>query len=233
MRVALVTGAARGIGRAIAEDLAKDHALAFTYLTSDPGPVLQSAPDALAIKADLSDPATAQDIIAQVIDRFGRLDAIVNNAGAIAETPLGAEDHAPHAEVMATNVITPMALIDAALPHLTAGTAVVNISSVNAKLPPVSAPAYGASKAALDCWTRAAAKGLGPKGIRVNGIAPGAIERPESPRPDDLIELFVKDTALGRVGHPEDIARVVRFLLSEDAGFITGETITVSGGYRL
>ena len=77
------------------------------------------------------------------------------------------------------------------------------------------------------------AKELGPDGIRINAVAPGAINIPEAPRPDDLTDLFVQNTALGRVGTPADIARAVRFLASEDASFITGEVLTVSGGYRL
>ena len=232
-RVVLVTGAARGIGRVIAEDLSTDHDVAVTYLTSDPARLLQAAPDAFAVRCDMSDPAGMPALVAQIVDRFGRLDAIVNNAGAVEETPFGSEDHAAHRRLLDTNLIGPMALLDAALPHLGPGAAIVNISSVNAKFPPMGAAAYGASKAALDNWTVAAAKALGPRGIRVNGVAPGAIERVESPRPDDLIAAFVKDTALGRVGRPEDIAGVVRFLLSDAAGFITGETIAVSGGYRL
>ena len=109
----------------------------------------------------------------------------------------------------------------------------ISVSSVNAELPPKGAVAYGASKAALNNWTRAMAKELGPRGIRVNAVAPGAIERPEAPRPEELLKLFVDLTALGRAGVPEDIAKVVRFLAGDGAGFITGEIITVSGGYRL
>jgi len=121
----------------------------------------------------------------------------------------------------------------AALPHLQSGAAVVNISSVNAVLPPKGAALFGASKAALNLWTRAMAKELGSKGIRVNAVAPGAINIAENPRPAGLTELFVKETALGRIGTPQDIARAVRFLASEDARFVTGEVLTVSGGYRL
>lgn len=119
------------------------------------------------------------------------------------------------------------------MPHLKPGACVVNISSVNAELPPKGAAIYGASKAALNLWTRGMAKELGARGIRVNAIAPGAINIAEEPRTDELTELFVQDTALGRIGTPTDIARAVRFLASEEASFITGEVLTVSGGYRL
>ena len=97
----------------------------------------------------------------------------------------------------------------------------------------MGAVSYSASKAALNTWTKGIAKALGPRGIRVNAIAPGAIERPESPRPPELVAKFVELTALGRSGVPADIAKVVRFLASDGADFITGEVITVSGGYRL
>lgn len=226
-KVALVTGAARGIGRAIAEDLARDHALAITHLSTPPDALTATLPETLAIRADLSDPATPADIVAQVIRRFGRLDVIVNNAGAILT------DEEDQGRNYAVNAAAPMALLEAALPHLQRGASVINISSVNARLPAMGANSYSASKAALETWTRGAAKRLGPQGIRVNAIAPGAIERPESPRPPELVQKFVELTALGRAGLPEDITGVVRFLASDAAGFITGEVITVSGGYRL
>lgn len=225
--VALITGGARGIGRAIAEDFATDHEVAITYNSTPPDGLLEQYPDTLALAADLGTPSAAQEVIAAVLARFGRLDVIVNNAGAIAM------DDADLSGTFAVNVAAPMALLDAALPHLSRGACVVNISSVNATLPAMGAVGYSASKAALDTWTRGMAKTLGPKGIRVNGIAPGAIERVEAPRPAELVQLFVDMTALGRTGVPRDIAKVARFLASDAAGFITGETITVSGGYRL
>lgn len=227
MRTVLITGAARGIGRAIASDFSRDHATAITHHTTAPDALLRDCPDVHAIRADLTDTAAAGHIVAQVMEQFGRLDVIVNNAGAI-ET-----DSGDAALNYAVNVAAPMALLSAALPQLQPGATVVNISSVNAQFPAKGAAAYSASKAALDLWTRAMAKELGPRGIRINGVAPGAIERTESPRPPALIKAFVDMTALGRPGVPADIARVVRFLASDAAGFITGETITVSGGYRL
>lgn len=225
--VALITGGARSIGRAIAEDLATDHAIAVTYHTTPPDALLAAYPETLAIQADLSDATTIPDIITQIIRRFGRIDVIVNNAGAIAM------DDADLTHTFAVNVAAPKALLDAALPHLQSGASIINISSINAALPAMGAVGYSASKAALDTWTRGMAKTLGPQGIRVNGIAPGAIERAESPRPPELIKAFVDMTALGRSGEPQDIAKVARFLTSDAAAFITGETITVSGGYRL
>jgi NAD(P)-dependent dehydrogenase (short-subunit alcohol dehydrogenase family) len=233
MRVALVTGAARGIGRAIASDLAGDHATAITYNTTDPGPLLSERPEVFAIHADLSDPSAAPRIVAEVMDRFGRIDVIVNNAGAMQTTPMETTDFTSHRQTFDVNVIAPMALLSAALPQLQPGASIVSISSVNAVFPAMGAAPYSASKAALNTWTKGMAKELGPRGIRVNAIAPGAIERVESPRPPELVSKFVELTALGRVGTPQDIANAVRFLASDAASFITGEILTVSGGYRL
>lgn len=228
MRVALVTGAARGIGRAIAADLARDHALAFTYLKTKPGPLLLERPEALSLQADFTDTNAANEVVAKTLQQFGRLDTIIMNAGLVAV------DTDPEAgAVFDLHVTANDRLLRAALPFLAPGAAVVAISSVNAVLPARGAALYSASKAALNTWVRAMAKELGPGGIRVNAVAPGATEIPESPRDAELIAQFVAMTALGRVATPKDIAAAVRFLSSEDAGFITGEILSVSGGYRL
>lgn len=231
-KVALITGGARGIGRAISADLAEDHHVALTWLTTEPRP-LPNDRLALALRSDLTKEGQPKQVVDRVIREFGQLDVIVNNAGLVQSTPKDRFDSADHHAILDLNVLAPAALLAAAMPHLKRGAAIVNISSVNAELPPLDAATYGASKAALNLWTRAMAKELGPQGIRVNAVAPGAINIPEAPRPDDLTELFVKNTAMGRLGTPDDIARAVRFLASEDAAFITGEILTVSGGYRL
>lgn len=233
MKTALVTGGARGIGRAIAHNLARDHRVAVSYNSTPPKALLQEHPDIFAIKADLSEQDAPAQLIKDVIAQFGRLDVIVNNAGAIEMSPLEDIDPDFEARNLAVNLIAPMALLSAALAHLQRGAAVVNISSVNAVLPAMGGAGYSASKAALNTWTRGAAKELGARGIRVNAVAPGAIEHEDSPRPADLLAQFVEMTALGRTGVPEDVAKAVRFLASEEASFITGEVLTVSGGYRL
>lgn len=227
MKVALITGGTRGIGAGIAADLATDHTIAVTYNTTAP------TTDTFAIQANLAKPETAADVIAQVIARFGKLDILINNAGYVTETPTETLDLSAYRHTFEVNLFAPMALLTAALPHLQTGASVINISSVNARHPALTAPAYSASKAALETWTQGTAKALGPKGIRLNCIAPGAIERPEAPRPQDVQDLFLQDTALPRLGTPQDIASAVRFLSSDAASFITGEVLTVSGGFRL
>ncbi|UUV04909.1 SDR family NAD(P)-dependent oxidoreductase [Ruegeria sp. YS9] len=231
-KVALITGGARGIGRAIVEDLSRDHHVAFTWLASQPDSEVLKG-DVLAIQSDLTEDNQPTRVVEKVIDHFGRLDVIVNNAGLVRATPKQAFRVEDHRAILDLNLLAPAALLAAALPHLNRGASIVSISSMNATLPPRDAVTYGASKAALNLWTQAMAKELGPEGIRVNAVAPGAINIPEAPRPDDLTSLFVNETALGRIGTPEDIAKVVRFLASDAAGFVTGEVLRVTGGYRL
>ncbi len=231
-KVVLVTGGARGIGRAIVEDLSRDHRVAFTWLSTEPG-AASNKDNCLALQSDLSDLSQAENSISKVIDHFGRLDVIVNNAGRVWLTPKEEFNPEDHRAILDLNLLAPAALLSAALPHLKRGASIVSISSVNAELPPRDAVTYGASKAALNLWTKAMAKELGPDGIRVNAVAPGAINIPEDPRSDELTQLFVDDTALGRIGTPEDIAKAVRFLVSDASEFVTGEVLTVSGGYRL
>ncbi|MFT7595252.1 MAG: 3-oxoacyl-[acyl-carrier protein] reductase [Paracoccaceae bacterium] len=232
--VVLITGAARGIGRAIADNLAVDHDIAITYHTAAPEAAVFSSknPSALVRQADLSTCPPA-DLIAEVMDHFGRIDGLVNNAGTIQNTSLDDYDPQAAAYIMQMNALVPLGLIAAATPHMKPGASIVNITSVNAKFPPVGAPVYGASKAALDSLTKSCAKALGPKGIRINALAPGAVERDYAPRPQDMIALFEKDTAMGQLATDAQIADTVRFLLSDAASGITGDTITVSAGYRL
>lgn len=228
--VALVTGGARGIGWAIVADLAADHDVAFTWHTTAPP---RDLPNTYAIHADLREENSATDVIADVISQFGRLDVIVNNAGVVHTTPKDSFHAGENLETLNVNLLAPVNLLTAALPHLKENATIVNISSVNAVLPPKDAALYGASKAALELWTKAMAKELGAQGIRVNAIAPGAINTPEAPRSEDLTKAFADLTALGRIGRPEEIAQAVRFLASDAASFITGSVLTVSGGYRL
>ncbi len=229
-RTALVTGGARGIGRAIAEDLSKDHNVALQFNRTKPD---WAGSDFLTIQADLTTPDAAETIIQKTKERFGQIDVLVNNAGLVAPSPLDTFSAEEYLRIFQVNGLAPHALLSAALPFLGSGAAIVNISSVNAVLPPKGASLYGASKAALELWTRGAAKELGPHGIRVNAVAPGAIDVSDAPRDEALRQAFIEMTALGRLGTVQDVASVVRFLVSESASFITGETIVVSGGYRL
>ena len=229
-RVALVTGGSRGIGCAIVQNFMKDHCVAATWLSTPPAPLLEGA---LAIQADLMEKSAPKMIVSAVMERFGRLDVIVNNAGLIEASALDCFDAEAAGRMFQVNLLAAQSLLSAALPYLLPGSAIVNISSVNSVLPPYGAALYGASKAAQNLWTRAMAKELGGRQIRVNAVAPGAVNIPEEPRSDELVETFARETALGRIASLDDIARAVRFLASDEASFITGEILTVSGGYRL
>ncbi len=229
-RTVLITGGAKGIGFAIAEEFIKDHNVAIVWNTEPPKDNLSGAH---LIQADLTKAGSCNAVIEDLMTHFGRLDVIVNNAGLVRATPIGDFSADAHRAILDVNLLVPCDLLNAAMPHLKSGASIVNISSINATMPPKAAAIYGASKAALNLWTKAMAKELGPLGVRVNAVAPGAIAVSHRPRSSELTELFVKDTALGRPGQPDDIAPVVRFLSSDAAKFITGEILTVSGGYRL
>ncbi len=238
-KVALVTGGGAGLGEATAKRFAEEGAHVWvTDLNEDSASAVVAAIEANggSATARYQDVTVEDDwdaLMDEIVQASGKLDVIVNNAGLVRSTPKEEFNPEDHRAILDLNLLAPAALLSAALPHLKRGASIVSISSVNAELPPRDAVTYGASKAALNLWTKAMAKELGPDGIRVNAVAPGAINIPEDPRSDELTQLFVDDTALGRIGTPEDIAKAVRFLVSDASEFVTGEVLTVSGGYRL
>ena len=227
----LVTGGARGIGAGIVAALRDTYDVTVHYNTTKPD--ADVCAHCAIVQGDMTDPDTPARVVQAALDRFGRLDVIVHNAGDIATSALDEFRPDAYRAMFDVNLFAAQGLLAAALPHLGRGAVMVGISSVNAVLPPKGAAMYGASKAALDLWTRGAAKELGPQGIRVNAVAPGAIDVSDAGRDDALKQAFVDMTALGRMGTPQDIAHVVQFLISDAASFITGEVLTVSGGYRL
>lgn len=231
-KTVLITGGAYGIGRAIARGFAPDHNVAVIWNKTAPEALLAEAPEVFPVQADLTAEGAAEQAVSAVTGHFGGLDVIVNNAGCAAATPLEDFDPAQSRNILDVNLLAPAALLAAALPHLTAGSAIVSISSTNAVLPPMGAVIYRASKAGLNLWTRGMAKELGPRGIRVNAVAPGAVNVPENPRDEELTGHFLSHTALGSLAEAEDIAEAVRFLASDAARVITGEVLNVNGGYR-
>lgn len=232
-RVAVVTGGARGIGEAIVRELARDHHVAFTWRKSrNRAETLANGDTALlALQADFCDPAVPEKVIERTIERFGRIDVIVNNAGIAHTEATETADFDRYREMMNINSVVPMALLKAALPHLREGSAVVNLSSVNAQVPPAIAGAFAASKAALEAFTAAAAKEFGPRGIRINAVAPGIIAVDDVERPQQVREKYCAMTPLGRFGKPAEIARAVRFLATDESSYITGECLRVAGGF--
>ena len=243
--VALVTGAARRIGAAIAQALhaagydvalhhrsgASDaHALAVALEATRPGSVL-------LLPAELAEAERLPDLVDQCIARYGRLDALVNNASGFHPTPLGTTTPAQWDALFAANARAPFFLAQAAAPHLRAAHgAIVNLVDIHAERPLRDHAVYGASKAALVFLTRALALELAPQ-VRVNAVAPGAILWPEpgaqgGGKDEAAKATMLARTPLGRTGTPEEIAAAVLWLL-RDASYSTGQVLRLDGGRLL
>ncbi len=236
--VVLVTGAARRVGAEIARQLQAAGARVALHFRSSRGDAEALAADlngmrpgsAAIFQADLLDSASLPGLVSAVVERFGRLDGLVNNASSFFPTALGQIDDAAWLDLMGSNLKAPLFLSQAAAPHLKlGGGAIINIVDIHAERPLKGYPLYCAAKAGLLGLTRALALELAPE-VRVNGVAPGAIEWPDDGQfPAAERQAIVAHTLLGRIGAPSDIARTVRFLLF-DAPYITGQIIPVDGG---
>lgn len=237
--VALVTGAARRLGAAIARRLhAAGHDLVLHYRDSGEDMAALVAAlerdrpgSMLALRADLAEYDRLPELVAQAIGRFGRLDALVNNASAFSPTPLGTITPADWDAQFLVNARAPLVLAQAAAPHLrVARGAIVNLVDIYAERPLRDHIVYGMSKAALVAATHALALELAPQ-VRVNAVAPGAILWPEG-KPEAAKETILAKTPLARTGTEDEIAEAVRWLL-QDATYTTGQTIRVDGGRLL
>lgn len=236
--VVLVTGAARRVGAEIARQLQAAGARVALHFRSSRSDAEALAADlngirpgsAAIFQADLLDSASLPGLVSAVVERFGRLDGLVNNASSFFPTALGQIDDAAWLDLMGSNLKAPLFLSQAAAPHLKlGGGAIINIVDIHAERPLKGYPLYCAAKAGLLGLTRALALELAPE-VRVNGVAPGAIEWPDDGQfPAAERQAIVAHTLLGRIGAPSDIARTVRFLLF-DAPYITGQIIPVDGG---
>jgi 3-oxoacyl-[acyl-carrier protein] reductase len=242
-KVALVTGASKGIGAGIARGLAAaGAAVAINYVADEKGAqkavaaIVKGGGKAAPIQGDVSRATDIQRIFDGVIAAFGGLDILVNNAGVYTFQALEAISEIEFHRQFDTNVLAPIMMTQAALKYFPAtGGSVINISSISSKNPPDESALYASTKGAIDTLTLALAKELGPRKIRVNSVAPGVIDT-EGVRTAGVIgspfEISaVAQTPLGRIGTPGDIAPVVVFLASDAAAWVTGERITASGGY--
>jgi pteridine reductase len=237
--VILVTGAARRVGAEIVRTLhAAGARVAIHYRNSAAeAEALAAALDAsrpesaASFAADLLDVPTLGQLVAAVVARFGRLDGLVNNASSFYSTPVGNVDTASWDDLLGSNLKAPLFLAQAAAPHLAAVQGcIVNITDIHAERPLKGYPVYCAAKGGLLTLTRSLAVDLAPA-VRVNAVAPGAIQWPESGTdfpPEEQAEI-VRHTLLKRVGSAADIARTVKFLVF-DAPYITGQVINVDGG---
>ena len=239
-KVALVTGAARGIGLASAQwFLGQGHAVALLDIDGD---TLHAAVAALArpeftlaLQADVRDPAQVAAAIAAVDARFGRLDALVNNAGIAVFKPLQHTRFDEWRDVLATNLDGPFLCTQAATPLMLkhGGGAVVNIASISGLRASTLRVAYGTSKAALIHLTKQQAAELGDVGIRVNAIAPGPVDTAMAKlvHSAEIRRDYHDSIPLGRYGTPEEIAAGIGFLCSDAASYVNGQCLAVDGGF--
>jgi 3-oxoacyl-[acyl-carrier protein] reductase len=243
-KVAVVTGASKGIGAEIARHLAADGAaVVVNYSSSKEGAdkvvadITRQGGQAIAVKANLSNPGDVERLFAETKKRFDRLDILVNNAGIYEFSPLEGITPEHFHKQFNLNVLGLVLATQQAARHFGAGGgSVVNISSVVATLAPPNTSVYSATKAAVNAITRSLAQELGPRKIRVNAVNPGMVETEGTHSAgiteSDFRKQVEAQTPLGRIGQPQDIAPAVAFLASDDASWITGETLYISGGMR-
>lgn len=241
-KVALITGGSRGIGAAIAKRLAADGArVVIGFATNRPAAdsVVQAirgaGVEAHPIQADITQAAERRRLIDEAIRRFGRIDILINSAAIVQAAVLEDVDEALFNQHFDTNLKAAFFMSQAAAAVFGQdGGAIVNISSIATRSATPQFIVYAAAKAALEMLTITMSRHLGPRGIRVNAVAPGqtATEMLLQVVPEEMIKDNVDRTSLKRMGTPEDIADVVAFLVSDDARWVTGETIHVNGGQR-
>jgi 3-oxoacyl-[acyl-carrier protein] reductase len=241
-KVAVVTGASKGIGASIAKHLAAEGAsVVVNYSSSKEGAdkvvseIVKAGGNAIAVGASVTDESNIATLFAETKKAYGKVDILINNAGVYGFSPLESVTAGEYHRQYDTNVLGLLLTTKAALPLFPeTGGSVVNISSVVSTLAPPAGSVYSGTKGAVDTITRSLAKELGSRKIRVNAINPGLVitEGTQSAgiAGSDFEKGAVASTPLGRVGQPDDIALPVVFLASEDARWITGETIFVSGG---
>lgn len=238
--LALITGAARRIGATIARSLhaaGYDVALHCRRSRSELDALIGELENAragstLALQAELADAAQLAPLVAAAVERFGRLDGLVNNASAFYPTPLGTITPVQWDELFAANARAPLFLAQAAAPHLAARRgAIVNLIDIYAEHSLAQHSVYTMAKAALAALTRSLALDLAPD-VRVNGVAPGAVLWPEAGKAPAEQQQLIARTPLRRAGTPEDVAGAVLWLL-RDAAFVTGQIIRVDGGRSL
>ncbi len=240
-KVAVVTGASKGIGAAIAKSLAAEGAsVVVNYASSKAGAekivseITAAGGKAVAVGGDVSKAAEAQGIIDAAIKTYGRLDVLVNNSGIYEFSPIESFTEEQFHKIFNVNVLGLLLTTQAAVKHLGEGASIINIGSVVSAITPPNSAVYTGTKGAVDAITGVLAKELGPKKIRVNALNPGMVETEGTHTAgfigSEMHNQLVAQTPLGRVGQPNDIAAIAVFLASDDSGWLTGEHLLAGGG---
>ena len=243
-RVALITGADSGIGRAVALAFAREGAdVAIAYLNEHEDAqethrlVEAAGRVALPLPGDLSEEASCRQLVEQAVARFGRIDILVNNAAyqgpAVARFEALDPERVEH--TFRTNILAMFHLVRHVLPHMRPGGVIINTASIQAYEPSPEILDYASTKGAIITFSKGLAKSLAARGIRVNVVAPGPVWTPLIPQSfgEEKVATFGQDTPLGRAGQPAELAPAFVFLASDEARYITGEVLGVTGGRLL
>ncbi len=239
-KVALITGGDSGSGKAVALAFAREGAdVAIAYLDEHEDAeearrfVEDAGRRAILLPGDISDPAHCRDLIAKTVDQLGALDVLVSNAAfQMSHDTLEEIEDAEWDFTWATNVSAYFHLVKAALPHLKEGASIIASSSVNSDMPSPQLLPYAATKAAIANMTASLAQLLADRGIRANSVAPGPVWTPLIPStmPEDKVESFGEQVPLGRPGQPAELAPVYVLLASDEASYVSGARVAVTGG---
>jgi 3-oxoacyl-[acyl-carrier protein] reductase len=241
-KIALVTGASKGIGARIAKDLAAEGAaVVVNYVSAKQDAdrvvdeITKHGGKAIAVQGNVAKKAEVDRLLAETEKAFGKIDILVNNAGVYEWVPLEEVTEQQFHKMFDTNVLGILLVTQQALKHFSAhGGSIINIGSLASALTPPTAVVYNATKAAVDAITRTLPKELGPRGIRVNSINPGVVITEGvlagGFSEGDFVKMVESRTPLGRLGKPEDIGPVAVFFASDDSKWITGDTLLVGGG---
>ena len=242
-KVAVVTGASKGIGAGIAKALAAEGAaVVVNYASSKAGAdavvdaIVSAGGQAVAVGGDVSKAEDAKGIIEAAIENFGRLDILVNNSGVYQFAPIEEVTEELFHKTFNVNVLGLLLTTQAAVKHLGEGGSIINIGSVVSRITPPGSTVYTGTKGAVDAITGVLSRELGARKIRVNSINPGMVETEGTHTAgfigSDFETGVVGQTPLGRLGQPGDIANVAVFLASDDSGWLTGEQLLAGGGLR-
>jgi NAD(P)-dependent dehydrogenase (short-subunit alcohol dehydrogenase family) len=239
-KVAVITGGDSGIGRAVAIAYAREGAdVVISYLSEDEDAkstaqyVTDAGRKAVLISGDVSKKEHCREIVDRTVEEFGRIDILVNNAAyQMSHDELDEISDEEWEYTFATNISAMFYLVKAALPHMKAGSSIIGSSSVNSDMPSPTLAAYAATKSAIANFCASLAQMLGPKGIRVNSVAPGPIWTPLIPAtmPPEKVEQFGSETPLGRAGQPAELAAAYVLLASDDGSYISGARLAITGG---